>query len=278
MVKQIGQDSVDVVSLLKGTENPHYADANPEFIRLVSNADVVCSVGLSLEIGWLPKVLARSGNAKVQRGGSGFCELGKSVTVLEKAEGSVDRSMGDVHPEGNPHFWLSPKSMAEASQELVHVLASVSPANAAALRASQGVFVQKMNELILKNQTRLRSVVAALGSGPISLEYHREFNYLLEIYGIRSFGSIEEKPGVPPSAGRIAEVAKSARAAGVRFILAAEYHPKSTVERVSELSGIPVITVPTSVQPVGKIKDYIELQDFIVDQILKNLARGTQVK
>ena len=104
VVRAIGGTEVDVNTLLSGSEDPHYADARPDYILKVSRADVVCAIGLDLEIGWLPKVLDKSGNAKVQSGGTGFCELGHTVKPLEVPTGVIDRSLGDVHPHGNPHF------------------------------------------------------------------------------------------------------------------------------------------------------------------------------
>ena len=114
LTKQIGGDEVEVTSLLSGEEDPHYVDAVPRFIHLVANADIVCVVGMDLEIGWMPKVLSKSANAQVQPGGKGYCETGKGVEALDVITNDVDRSMGDVHPDGNPHFQLSPLHMAQA--------------------------------------------------------------------------------------------------------------------------------------------------------------------
>ena len=112
---EVGGDHVETKALLRGNENAHFVDAVPEFTRLTADADVVCIAGLDLEVGYMPAVLTRSGNAKIQPGGAGYCEAGKSVQVLEKLTTAVDRSMGDVHPAGNPHFYLSPKARLLAS-------------------------------------------------------------------------------------------------------------------------------------------------------------------
>jgi zinc/manganese transport system substrate-binding protein len=112
-------------------------------------------------------------------------------------------------------------------------------------------------------------------AGPVLLEYHREFGYLLDLYGLRSIGSIEEKPGVPPSAGRMAEIGSKAKASGVKLILATDYNPRKTVERVAEISGAKPLIVPSSVQPDGAFKDYLQLHEHIVDAIASSLGKGS---
>ena len=129
---------------------------------------------------------------------------------------------------------------------------------------------KKLEETLQGNRTKLKPVLSRF-SGPVLIEYHKEFTYFLDAYGLKSFGSIEEKPGVPPSAGRLAEIAGATKQTTVKFVLAATYTPQKTLHRFSELANIPVIAVPTSMQPDGKYKDYIALQNHIVDEIVRVL-------
>ncbi len=271
LVKQIGGTHVEVTSLLKGTENPHYVDAVPEFIRLVSNASAVFLVGLDLEVGWMPKVLARSGNAQVQQGGKGYCETGKSIQVLEKPIGGVDRSLGDVHPSGNPHFWLSPKHLAQAVPAVTDILVGQDPTHAAEYLKQAKVTSDSLEAMSEKNKTKLGAVLRKQ-KGPLLMEYHREFSYFWNVYGLKSHGSIEEKPGVTPSAGRLVEVALAAKAAGVKLAVASENAPKQTLQRFTELSGIPVVQLPMSLQPRKGLVSYESFQDKLVDAIKLRLA------
>jgi zinc/manganese transport system substrate-binding protein len=274
MAQEIGGDLVESKALLRGTENPHYVDAVPDFIRLVADAKVVCLAGMDLEVGYMPAVLSKSGNAAVQPGGTGYCEIGKAVTALDKPTGPIDRSMGDVHPSGNPHFFLSPKRMAEGSQELVKVLARVDPAHAAQFEKSGAAFKTKMDSLSQEIKAKLEPFRTAQQGKPLLLEYHKEYAYFLEEYGLLSFGSLEEKPGMPPSAGRLASVAAAAKAAGVKFILAADYNPAKTLQRFQEISGIPAVIVPTMIQPKTSA-NYPDLQRQIADALVKALqAKG----
>lgn len=273
---EIGGERVDAKPLLRGTENPHFVDAVPEFTRLVANADVVCVVGLDLESGYMPAVLARSGNAEVQPGGKGYCEAGKGVTVLEKPTSSVDRSMGDVHPHGNPHFYLSPKALAESATVIATTLCAVDPAYATQYQKGLAAFVASMKALTDEVSARLkplRDAQEAAGKALI-MEYHREFTYFLVHYGLKSFASVEEKPGVPPSAGQLGALATSAKASGVRAVLATDYNPSGTLRRFSELSGVKELVVPTMIQPNGTYKTYAALQRHIADALIALAVGG----
>lgn len=269
-VREVGGNHVQVVSLLKGVENAHFVDAVPEFVRLVSEAQVVCLVGLDLEVGWLPKVLTRSGNAAVQPGGKGYCDVGTVVTVLEKPVGRVERSMGDVHPAGNPHFWLSPKSMIEATQKIVDVLRLIDPAHAGEFMTRQRQLTQRLEAVISEGRALVAQALAQAKAAPI-LEFHREFSYFANVYGIPVFGTLEEKPGVPPSAGRIAEVAMIAKSAQVRLLFAADYYPIKTMEKFKEASGIPFVAVATMIR--GDAGDYIAHQKHLIATLLRAYAQ-----
>lgn len=271
MVKEIGREHVSVKPLLRGTENPHYVDTVPDYIAEVADAQIVCIVGLELEVGWMPKVLAKSGNAQVQPGGKGYCETGKTVNVIQKPAGGVDRSMGDVHPTGNPHFWLSPEALAQSSAVVVDTLSRVDPPNAAAYQKNGDAFKAAMKTLLEKNRAKLKPELAKI-PGAVLVEYHQEFSYFLDAYGLKTFGAVEEKPGVPPSAGRIAEIAIAAKQAGIKFFLAAETSPKKTVAKFVELSGIPLMQVSPSVQAKNGSFDYVGYQNQLVDQVVKYLA------
>ncbi len=259
IVKAIGQDNVDVSSLLSGGTDPHFADARPDYILKVNRADVVCAVGLELEVGWLPKVLEKAANAKVQSGGSGFCELGNAIKPLEVPAGVINRSLGDVHPHGNPHFTLDPLKVAESGAEVVRVLSAVDAANAATYQKNYDAFKKQMETLHAQLKAKVKKSKV--------MEYHKEFTYFFNSYGLESAGSLEEKPGMPPSATRIAQVAQTAKANKVQVLFATASAPHQTLERFTELSGIPVVTVPSYVQSSGDAKSIEALQNLLVKSI-----------
>lgn len=244
MIEEIGKNHVEVTSLLRGNEDPHFADANPDFIRQVNRADVVCVVGLDLEIGWIPKVLAKSGNAKVQPGGKGYCEAGSSVKALDIPSGPINRAMGDVHASGNPHFYLSPLAMSEASEALTRALIAARPDLASEFKKNQAELKTQLRELHARMSKTLKE--KNKGKQLLVIEYHKEFAYFLSAYEIKSTGTIEEKPGVPPSMGRLAQVALDAKKSGVQIALAASYSPEKDLKKFSDLSGIPYLKLPVS--------------------------------
>ena len=267
MAREIGQGDVEVESLLKGNEDPHFVDARPDYIRKVASADAVCVVGLDLEVGWMPKVLSKSGRAHLQPGGKGYCDTGSRVDVLEKPSGPVDRSMGDVHPSGNPHYWLSPLAMSQASKEISETLARIDPAKAAVYRQRQKSFEERMQELQKQGRTRLEKA-GVVEKKANFVEYHREFSYFANAFGLKSIGSVEEKPGVSPSAGRIAAVADRAKSEGIHIALATQHAPRRLLSRFSELSGLRVQVVPVSIDPRGKVKDYPALLDSLLSAVV----------
>ena len=254
---------------------PHHVDAVPEFIRLVADADIVCVVGLGLEVGYMPPVFARSGNSKVQPGGPGYCEAGKGVTPLEKPTGPVDRSMGDVHPEGNPHFWLSPSALAAGAPQIAEALVRQDPGNEPLYKTRLADFQKKMTQLSGKVNGVLKPLLTKQGleGKPSVIEYHKEFTYFFAHYGFISSGSIEEKPGVPPSAARIAQVAQQAKNSRIRIAFATDYNPDAVLSKFQDLSGIAVLKVPTMIRPSRGLSSYEDLQMDIARQVAALLSR-----
>ncbi len=272
VVKSIGGEHVEVDSLLEGTEDAHFLDASPNFIRKVANADVVCIVGLDLEIGWVPKILSKSGKAQVQPGGTGYCEAGKSIDALEKPTVTVDRSMGDVHPSGNPHYNLSPLALAQAAEIVSQTLIKVSPQYAGDFSKGLKDFKARMESLHAKIKERLKQAIELSKTHPIVVEYHKEFTYFYDTYGINSFRSIEELPGVPPSASRLAEVALGAKAVKVSLAMGAFYSPEKHLKKFTEISTIPYKKLPTMVQKGNSSLDTIEkVQNRLAETILQSI-------
>ncbi|MFV3408235.1 metal ABC transporter substrate-binding protein [Bdellovibrio bacteriovorus] len=259
VVRAIGQEQVEVQSLLSGSEDAHFAEARPDYILKVNRADIVCSMGLELEVGWLPKVLSKSGNAKIQDGGTGSCILGNSIKPLDVPTGVINRSLGDVHAHGNPHFTLSPLKMAEAGREVVRVLSAALPQESAAFEKNYDAFKAEM--------TRLQERLAKTVKKTKVMEYHKEFTYFFSAYGLESAGSLEEKPGMPPSAARIAQAAKLAKDNKVTVLFATASAPHKTLERFQELSGVPVMIVPSYVQTKGDASSIAKLQELLVGSV-----------
>ncbi len=270
--KVIGGDKVEVQPFLTGYEDPHHIDAVPKYITMAANADVVCSAGLSLEIGWLPRVLQKSGNRQVQRGGKGFCELGTMVDAINQPKGRVDRSMGDLHPDGNPHFWLGPSFYLKASEVILNTYINVDAKNAEYYMKGYEKLTKKVNALLKENRASLNK--AFKGKMPVAMEYHQEFAYFFNDYGLTSAGAIEELPGVPPSAARVVRAAMDAKNKKVSVVLAGLYAPKNILNRFAEISKLKVNVVSTSVLPTDKKWDtYIKSQKELIKIVINAGAK-----
>ena len=270
VIRAIGGSEVEVISLLSGEEDPHFVDGTPSLILKVSRADAVCAMGLDLESGWLPKVLSKSANAKVQSGGAGFCELGSTVKVLERSGPGANRSMGDIHAAGNPHFNLSPRAMAEGSKTVLDILKRMRPSRSAEFENRQRAFETEMKRVETETRGLLKEAIELSKKGPIVIQYHKELTYFFDLYGINSFGAIEEKSGVPPSAGRLASVSLEAKKAGVRVALASLTAPIKHVQRFSELSGIPNARIATGV----RIREQSGEPARTIEEVQKSIAKA----
>lgn len=269
MVRDIGQGEVTVKSLLAGTEDAHYLDAQPNFIREVANADMVCMIGLELETSWLGKILSRSGNAAVQPGGRGFCDTGTAVTVLEKPHGALDRSAGHVHPAGNPHFNLSPIALAQAASVVHGTLVGLRPSKAALFAQGVERFKTKMAKIDSAIKAKFDAYLKRHSRPPVVLEYHKEFAYFLNAYNIQSAGAIESLPGVPPSASRLAQVALKAKQQKVTIAIGSTFCPLKHLQQFQRLSGVPYARVPTMVQRGSKTLGTIaQLQNYLAQVVL----------
>lgn len=263
LVSEIGGEKVNVTSLLEGNEDPHYVDAMPHWIAKASNADLFCFVGMDLEVGWAPKVLSRSSNAKIQPGGKGHCNAGKSVKALEVPTGNVDRSMGDVHAGGNPHYHLGPSFYLQSADGILSQLIEVDAKNTEYYLKNY----ESLSKKISRVKAKVKKILSKKKIGKI-MSYHREFSYFFKDFGLVSAGEIEETPGVPPSAGRIARVGIQAKRDKVALALATTTNPKKLLNKFTEISNVPVAVVPMSILKSGTPANYEELMTKLANEIV----------
>lgn len=266
LVKRIGAEKVEVDSLLTGSEDPHYIDVTPIFIRKVMAADVVCFVGLDLEIGWLPKVLNRAGKKNLLPGGSGHCDASAYVDVLDVLDGPQDRSLGDVHAKGNSHYTLAPQTYLQAAKGIKEVLKAVRPSEKESFEKNYQILLAEIQLL----QHEIEAKLSAVREKVVVIDYHSHFRYYIEEFKLNSLGAIEEVPGVSPSAGRLAQTATISTQKGLNLILAAHTAPIRVLRRFSQMTKAPILQVPLIMNAEGKFSDYFVLQRWFVDEIVKH--------
>ena len=264
VAESVGGRHVTVMSLCKGYEDPHFVPAKPSLMKAIQNADVFVSVGLELDGGWLPLVLPGSRNPKIQPGTPGFVDASEGVDVLEKPTGTVSRAEGDVHPLGNPHYYLDPKNLEIVAGHLAAVFSALDPANAADYSSNAKAFVDKMEKALAQWQSEL-----APYKGASVVTFHRNFIYFANRFGLKLFGNVEPKPGIPPTPRHIAELAEAMRQAGVRVVLYQPYYDADASRDVAGKAGGVAVEIPTEVGGTPDAKDVLSKFDSIVSSLVK---------
>jgi zinc/manganese transport system substrate-binding protein len=260
---ELGGDKVDVYTATSALQDVHRVEARPSLVARARSADLVIANGAELEIGWLPVLLQESGNSRIQPGSPGYFQA-TSVLRLRDVPSAVDRSMGDVHPEGNPHVQLDPHNVAAVAQALSVRLAEVDSANAPYYQARGADFQRRWQEAI----TRWESLASPLKGLPVVV-IHSDQAYLCQWLGLRQVASIEPKPGVPPSAGYLADLVTSLSASPPRLILRNAYNDPKAAEWLSKKIGKRVVTLPFSVGGSDGAKDLFGLFDDTINRLLE---------
>ncbi|MBA4149018.1 MAG: zinc ABC transporter substrate-binding protein [Verrucomicrobia bacterium] len=268
IAKEIGGDRIDVTSLAKGPEDAHFVDAKPSFIRVLNKADILLEGGADLEIGWLPSLVANARNSKILPNGSGHVVLSENVKLIGVPTGPVDRSMGDVHPAGNPHYAMDPVNGKFMAERITQVLSRLDSANAAFYQSNNERFALRLDQKVTDWKRRLEPY-----RGAKVITYHRTFDYFLERFGFELVGTIEPKPGLEPSPTHINALMSRTKEQGVKLVIAEPFRPRRTPEYVADRIGAKMLVLPDKVGAVKNVTDYFGLFDYTVTQVetaLKN--------
>lgn len=268
IAQAVGGEHVQVTSIARGTEDPHFVDARPSFITVLNKADVLIEGGLDLEIGWLSPLVNSARNGKILGDAPGHVILARGVHLLEVPAGPVDRSMGDVHPFGNPHYWLDPANGKVMAQRIAETLSKVDPANATAYAANLTQFHQRLDQKLAEWTKRMEPF-----RGTKVITYHKSFTYFLERFGLELTGTIEPKPGIEPSPTHIQALIPRAKEQGAKLVLIEPFRPRKTPAYVAEKIGATLVLAPASVGGSEKVKDYFDLFDYDVAQIVAALKK-----
>jgi zinc/manganese transport system substrate-binding protein len=261
LTRELGGDKVDVYAATSAFQDVHRVDAKPSLVARARNADLVVAAGAELEVGWLPILLRESGNARIQPGNPGYFEA-TSVLHLLEIPTSVDRSMGDVHPLGNPHAHLDPHNVALVATALTARLMAVDAANAKLYEARGADFQARWKTAM----ARWEQQAAPLKDMPVVV-IHRDQVYLCHWLGMRELAAIEPKPGVPPSSSYLAELVTKLSATPPKMILRNAYNDSKAVDWLSERIHVPVVLLPYSVGGTPAAKDLFGLFDDTINRL-----------
>jgi zinc/manganese transport system substrate-binding protein len=264
LTRQVGGDKVKVETIARGYQDPHFVEAKPSFILKLAKADLLVAVGRELEIGWLPPLVDQSRNAKIRPGASGYLDASLSARILDIPTGQITRAMGDVHPLGNPHYWLDPDNGRRVAKAIADKLARLDPADASTFAARYTDFDKRLAEA----EKRWDAMMAPY-KGLKIVTYHKSWPNFAEHYGLEVVGYIEPRPGIPPSPGHTIELIAGMKRQNVRILLVEPYFDLKTPNSIGRETGASVLVMSPSVGGEPAITDYFKLFDYDLDLLVK---------
>ena len=266
IAQEIGGDRVTVTPLAKGYQDPHVVEAKPSFALLLNKADLLIVVGRDLEVGWLPPLITMSRNAKIQPGGPGYLDPSTSAKILEMPTGAITRAMGDVHPLGNPHYWLDPENGRRIAAAIKNKLSQMDAANAPHYAARLADFDRRLAAA----QERWKAQMGPY-KGMKVVTYHRSWANFTDAFGLDVIGYVEPKPGIPPTPQHTLDVINAMKAQNVKIIIVEPYFDMKTPKSIASNTGAKVVVLPPSVGGVPQAGDYFKLFDtqiaIVIDAI-----------
>lgn len=239
LAQEIGGEYVEVKSLARCEQDPHYLEAKPSLVVLMNKANLVVVNGLELEIAWLPLLLTQSRNPKIQPGNLGYLDVSSGISVLEKPTGKIDRSMGDIHPFGNPHYLLDPRNGLIAALEISNRLSQIDPEHASDYKKNYQTVAQRMKQKISAWQNKSQNL-----RGKKVISFHTSFSYFFNWMGINMVGTIEPKPGIPPSASHVVSLIDLVKNQNVSLILTGHYENTKPGNELSKKTGAKAVVLP----------------------------------
>jgi ABC-type Zn uptake system ZnuABC Zn-binding protein ZnuA len=266
LVREVGGEFVDVVPIAKGYQDPHFVEAKPSYLLKLKKADLFIQVGLEMEVGWAPSLLTSARNRRILPGAPGFLDASEGCDILEKPKGQVDRSMGDVHPFGNPHYWLDPGNGRAIARSIAGRLSELDGAHAKDYEGNLARFSARLSE-------KEKEWDKAYGSlrGVKAVTYHNSWPNFTKRFGLDVVGYVELRPGIPASPAHVQELAALIRLEKAALILMEPYFDDKLPRKIAAETGARVVVMPPSVGAEPGIKTYFDLFDYDLKLIKDSL-------
>jgi len=264
LAQEIGGDRADVESVARGYQDPHFVDPKPSFLLKLSKAELLIVVGLELEIGWLPPLITQSSNPRIQVGAPGYLDASRFAKILEIPTGQVTRAEGDVHPLGNPHYWLDPDNGLRIAKGIQNKLSEMRPNDAAYFAQRYDSFEQRLKQA---EQQWLAQMKPYAGRKVVT--YHRSWPNFAEHFGLDVVGYVEPRPGIPPSPQHTVELIGQMKRDGVKVIMVEPYFDLKTPNAIARDTGAVVVVLMPSVGGEKEITDYFKLFDYDIAKLKK---------
>jgi ABC-type Zn uptake system ZnuABC Zn-binding protein ZnuA len=263
IVKEVGGDKVEVESLARGYQDPHFVEAKPSFILKLNRADLLVLIGRELEIGWLPALINQARNAKIQQGANGYLDASLTAKILEIATGAVTRAEGDVHPQGNPHYWLDSDNGRRIARAVRDRLSLIDPGSAAVFAQREADFERRLGEA----EQRWKAAMAPY-KGLKVVTYHRSWPNFAEAFGLDVVGYVEPKPGIPPSPSHTLALIQQMKRDNIKIIIIEPYFDPKTPNSIGSQTGAHVVTLAPSVGGEKEVTDYFKLFDYDIAKLV----------
>ena len=264
LAQEVGGDRVEVESIARGYQDPHFVEAKPSFLLKLRKADLLVVVGLELEIGWLPPLINQSGNPRIQVAAPGYFDASRFAEILEIPKGIVTRAEGDVHPLGNPHYWLDPANGQRIAKGIADKLSEMRPADASYFEQRYQAFTKRLQEEDQKWVAEMKPY-----AGRKVVTYHRSWPNFAKHFDLDVVGYVEPRPGIPPSPSHTLELIQMMKRENVKVIMVEPYFDLKTPKAIARDTGAQVVVMMPSVGGEKEITDYFKLFDYDIALLKK---------
>jgi zinc/manganese transport system substrate-binding protein len=268
IAREVGGDRITVESIAKGYQDPHFVEAKPSFILKLQKADVLIVVGRELEIGWLPPLVQQSRNAKIQPGAEAYLDASLTAEILEIPTGQVTRAMGDVHPLGNPHYWLDPENGKRIARSIADKFSQLRPNDRAMFQQRLADFITRLDAA---EKRWLAQMVPYKGTQVVS--YHRSLPNFAARFGLDIIGYVEPKPGIPPSPQHTLDLINEMKRQNVKLVLVEPYFDLKTPNAIGRATGAEVLVILPSVGGNKEVTDYFKLFDYDINLLVEAIRK-----
>ena len=269
LAREVGGDRINVESIAKGYQDPHFVEAKPSYLLRLMKADLLVAVGLQLEIGWLPPLQTQSRNSKIQVGAPGYLDVSSYCKILEIPAGQITRAMGDVHPMGNPHYWLEPENGRRIVKAIQQKLSEMRPDDAPYFGERYEDFSRRLTDAEKRWDAKM-----APYRGRKVITYHRSWPNFSQRFGLDVVDYVEPKPGIPPTPQHTLDVINTMKRQGIKLILVEPYFDLRTPNSIAQQTGGQVLVLLPSVGGVKEVNDYFQLFDYDVNLLTEAFAKA----
>jgi zinc/manganese transport system substrate-binding protein len=266
--REVGGDRISIEAMARGYQDPHFVEAKPSFILKLQKADILILVGRELEIGWLPPLITQSRNSRIQQGQDGYLDASLQAQILEVPSGQVTRAEGDVHPLGNPHYWMDPENGKIIAREIFDRFVKLRP-------GERAYFEPRLNDFVSRVDAAEKRWLAAMApyKGTKVVTYHRSFPNFAERFGLNIVGYVEPKPGIPPTPQHTLDLITQMKKDGVKIVMVEPYFDVKTPNAIGRETGAEVLIMPPSVGGTKDVTDYIKLFDNDINMLVTAIKK-----